>query len=60
MRTGFLCFFLIVGLAACDAEADLTPDEAYEQARAARLVARDASEAMKLLRTASALRSLLP
>lgn len=53
MRTGFLCFFLIVGLTACDAEADLTPDEAYEQARAA-MVARDASEAMKLLRAAAA------
>ncbi len=54
MRTGFLCFFLIVGLAACDTKADLTPDEAYEQARAARMVARDASEAMKLLRAAAA------
>ena len=52
MRTGFLCFFLIVGLAACDTEADLSPVEAYEQARAA-MVDRDAPEAMKLLRTAA-------
>ena len=53
MRTAFLCLLLIVGLAACDAEADLTPEEAYKQARAA-MVDRDASEAMKLLRAAAA------
>ena len=52
MRSVFLCLFLIVGLAACDTEADLSPGEAYDQARAA-MMDRDASEAMKLLRTAA-------
>ncbi|MCH7975972.1 MAG: sel1 repeat family protein [Bacteroidetes bacterium] len=53
MRSVFLCLFLIVGLAACDTEADLSPGEAYDQALAA-MMDRDASEAMKLLRTAAA------